>query len=54
MAANGTIRDVGDYRSEKSKALELLAAGDARGAFAEFRGQLEYPGKVEPRTSRMR
>ena len=38
-----------DYAATKSKALDLLAAGDARGAFNEFRWQLEYPGKVEPR-----
>ena len=38
-----------DYAAAKSKSLELLAAGDARGAFNEFRWQLEYPGKVEPR-----
>src|SRR5215207_1518724 len=38
-----------DYAAAKSKALELLGAGDARGAFNEFRWQLEYPGKVEPR-----
>jgi hypothetical protein len=41
--------DPADYRTVKQKALELLSAGDAHGAFSEFRWQLEYPGKVEPR-----
>jgi len=37
-----------DYAAAKSKALELLAAGDAREAFAAFHLQLEYPGRVQP------
>jgi hypothetical protein len=37
-----------DYAAAKSKALALLAAGDAREAFAAFHLQLEYPGHVQP------